>query len=163
MTDTVTLPAAGYHMHFIYVLWGLGLLGIFQINMTLRSRSAELKLDFDFYHSIHRPRQKFPRCLWCILEPIGQMPFTSYFLQLTAGFLIFYDFDCLLQLASYKVCLLMAGIWISQLIFSNAWMFYFNFGPFEWLWHSITSLKKTTMIRSEVCLKEALRKIKLKL
>ncbi|MFN5648302.1 MAG: DUF418 domain-containing protein [Sphingobacteriales bacterium] len=30
------------------------------------------------------------------------------------------------------------AIWIFQIIFSNVWLRYFTYGPFEWLWRRLT-------------------------
>jgi uncharacterized protein len=34
------------------------------------------------------------------------------------------------------------SIWIFQLIVSPIWLRYYQFGPFEWLWRSLTYGKK---------------------
>jgi uncharacterized protein len=34
------------------------------------------------------------------------------------------------------------AVWIFQLIFSSIWLKYFRFGPFEWVWRSLTYWKK---------------------
>jgi uncharacterized protein len=39
------------------------------------------------------------------------------------------------------------AVWIVELIWSPIWMRYFRFGPFEWLWRSLTYLKPQPMRR----------------
>jgi uncharacterized protein len=42
------------------------------------------------------------------------------------------------------------AVWIVQLIYSSIWLKYFRFGPFEWVWRSLTYWKKQPMrIRNE--------------
>lgn len=38
----------------------------------------------------------------------------------------------------YKVYYVMAGVWAFNLIFSAIWLRYFQFGPVEWAWRSLT-------------------------
>jgi uncharacterized protein len=45
-----------------------------------------------------------------------------------------------------------AGIWIFQIVFSIAWLKYFQFGPFEWLWRSLSYWKRQPMKRTTTML-----------
>ncbi|MEK6397148.1 MAG: DUF418 domain-containing protein, partial [Terriglobus sp.] len=38
----------------------------------------------------------------------------------------------------YKVYYVMAGVWAFNLVFSAIWLRYFQFGPVEWVWRSLT-------------------------
>jgi uncharacterized protein len=46
------------------------------------------------------------------------------------------------------------AIWVFQVIFSNIWLHYYRFGPFEWVWRSLTywhkqPMKKKTVVEEE--------------
>jgi uncharacterized protein len=45
----------------------------------------------------------------------------------------------------YKVYYAVAGMWIFNLVFSSIWLRYFEFGPVEWLWRSLTYWKRQPM------------------
>ncbi|PJB18823.1 MAG: hypothetical protein CO117_07005, partial [Flavobacteriaceae bacterium CG_4_9_14_3_um_filter_33_16] len=42
----------------------------------------------------------------------------------------------------YELYYVVFSIWIFQLITSSIWLKHFQFGPFEWLWRSLTYGKK---------------------
>lgn len=77
------------------------------------------------------------------LQAVGQMAFTNYLLQTIICTLIFYGHG----LGYYgKVertgqILIVLAVWIIQMIASPIWMKYFRYGPFEWLWRSLTYWK----------------------
>ena len=45
------------------------------------------------------------------------------------------------NLVQWQLYLLVAEIWLVQIIFSVLWLKYFTQGPAEWLWHSLVTLK----------------------
>jgi uncharacterized protein len=53
-------------------------------------------------------------------------------------------------LQRYEIYLVVLGIWFFQIIFCNVWMRYFLFGPFEWVWRSLTYWKKQAFIKGVV-------------
>jgi len=75
-----------------------------------------------------------------LLANVGKMALTNYLSHtLICGF-IFYGWG-LGFYGSFErsdMLLVVIGIWIFQLFFSNFWMSHFRFGPFEWLWRSMT-------------------------
>ena len=81
------------------------------------------------------------------MAKVGQMAFTNYLAQSIICAFIFLGFGLgkygVLQ--RYQVYLVMAGIWVFQVIFSMVWLRYFYFGPFEWVWRSLTYWKKQPM------------------
>lgn len=79
-----------------------------------------------------------------LMRPVGQMAFTNYLVQSLLCGLIFYGvgFGLYAQLQRYETYLVMAAIWLLQIIYSHVWLHYFRFGPFEWLWRSLTYWKK---------------------
>ena len=81
------------------------------------------------------------------LANVGQMAFTNYLMQTIICTLIFYGygFSKYNTLRFHQLYYVAAAIWLFQLIFSSIWLRYFRFGPFEWLWRSLTYWKKQPM------------------
>ncbi|MFC5410000.1 DUF418 domain-containing protein [Larkinella bovis] len=81
------------------------------------------------------------------LSNVGQMAFTNYLMQSIICTLIFYGygFSYFGKLALYELYYVVAAIWLFQLIFSTLWLRFFRFGPFEWLWRSLTYWKPQPM------------------
>jgi uncharacterized protein len=81
------------------------------------------------------------------LSKVGQMAFTNYLMQSIICVCIFYGFglNWFGSLQRYQLYYIVAGIWVFQIIFSNIWLAYFRFGPFEWLWRSLTYWKMQPM------------------
>jgi uncharacterized protein len=51
----------------------------------------------------------------------------------------------------YKIYYAVAGMWIFNMAFSTIWLRYFEFGPVEWVWRSLTYWKRQPMrIRAAV-------------
>lgn len=93
-------------------------------------------------------RSKMVPWLMRALGNVGQMAFSNYLMQSIFCSLIFfgYGFGYYNKLAYHQLYFVVAGIWVFQLIFSSVWLRYFRFGPFEWLWRSLTYWKKQPMI-----------------
>ena len=81
--------------------------------------------------------------LFNLMRPVGQMAFTNYLMQIIICGIIFYGigFSMFARLQRYELYYVMAGVWVFQIIFSHLWLRYFRFGPFEWLWRSLTYWK----------------------
>ena len=81
------------------------------------------------------------------LANVGQMAFTNYLMQSIFCTLIFYGYGLCFynKLPFHQLYYVVAGIWVFQLIFSAIWLRYYRFGPFEWLWRSLTYGKKQPM------------------
>ncbi|HRH36443.1 MAG TPA: DUF418 domain-containing protein, partial [Catalimonadaceae bacterium] len=71
---------------------------------------------------------------------VGQMAFTNYLMQSLIGAIVFhgYGFALFGELERYQWYQYVVCVWIFQLIFSQIWMKYYRFGPFEWVWRSLT-------------------------
>lgn len=84
-----------------------------------------------------------------IFRPVGQMAFTNYLMQSLICGIIFnaYGFKLFGQLQRYETYLVVLAIWMVQIIYSNIWMRYFLFGPFEWAWRSLTYWKRQPFIK----------------
>lgn len=81
------------------------------------------------------------------LASVGQMAFTNYLMQSIICTLIFYGYGLnnYNNLAFHELYYVVAGIWIFQIIFSAIWLQYFRFGPFEWVWRSLTYWRRQPM------------------
>ncbi|EPY7703355.1 MULTISPECIES: DUF418 domain-containing protein [Bacillus cereus group] len=71
------------------------------------------------------------------LQAYGKMAMSNYLGQTFVGIFILPLFVKSMDLAflMINVCLL---TWIVQIILSNVWLKYFNFGPIEWIWRCLT-------------------------
>jgi uncharacterized protein len=92
-------------------------------------------------------RSKLLPWLTKALANVGQMAFSNYLMQSIFCSLIFYGYGLgyFNTLRFHQVYYVVFGIWIFQLIFSSIWLQYFRFGPFEWVWRSLTYWKKQPM------------------
>ena len=75
-----------------------------------------------------------------LLANVGKMALTNYLSHtLICGF-IFYGWGLGFygRFERSDMLLVVISIWVFQLFFSSFWMSHFRFGPFEWLWRSIT-------------------------
>jgi uncharacterized protein len=81
------------------------------------------------------------------LGSVGQMAFTNYFIQSVICTFIFFGYGLghYNQLRYHQLYYVVFSIWAFQLIVSPIWLSYFKFGPFEWLWRSLTYWKKQPM------------------
>ena len=77
------------------------------------------------------------------LAPIGRMGLTNYILHAIAFILIFEDYGLGLYGKTGGLYRIMLGIPVFVLLylFSRWWLRHFRYGPFEWLWRSLTYLK----------------------
>lgn len=86
------------------------------------------------FKSSHLEKMTWP------LACVGQMALSNYLLQTVLCTFIFYghglgrfgQFSRVEQLSSVLIISLL------QVVFSCVWLHYFRFGPFEWLWRSLT-------------------------
>ena len=78
------------------------------------------------------------------LVPIGRMALSNYLLQTIIMIIIFYNFgfDLIGKLGLIPVSGIVILILITQIIFSNIWLRHYRFGPFEWIWRSLTYNQK---------------------
>ena len=83
------------------------------------------------------------------LANVGQMAFTNYLMQsiICTWFFYGYGFGFYNKFAFHQMYYFVFAVWIVQLIYSSIWMRYFRFGPFEWLWRSLTYWKWQPMKR----------------
>lgn len=81
------------------------------------------------------------------LANVGQMAFTNYLMQSIICSLFFFGYGLgyFEKLAYHQLYFVVAAVWVFQLIFSAVWLRYFQFGPFEWAWRSLTYWSKQSM------------------
>lgn len=74
---------------------------------------------------------------------VGRMALSNYLLQTLVCAGIFYGFGLGLfgQVSRTGQLGIVAGIWVLQMFVSPLWLKYFQFGPMEWLWRSLTKMK----------------------
>ena len=79
-----------------------------------------------------------------VLHPLacaGRMAFTNYLTQSIVMTMIFYGGrgpGLYGQMNHAALWPFVVTIWIAQLVVSTLWMKWFRYGPFEWLWRSLT-------------------------
>ncbi len=76
------------------------------------------------------------------LAAVGRMALSNYLMHSVITSIIFLGFELYGQLERYELYYVVFSIWIFQLIASPIWLKYFQYGPFEWLWRSLTYGKK---------------------
>lgn len=78
---------------------------------------------------------------------VGQMAFTNYLMQsiICTWYFFGYGFGNYDKLRFHQLYYVVLAVWIFQIIFSAIWLQYFRFGPFEWLWRSLTYWKVQPM------------------
>ncbi|MBM3768316.1 MAG: DUF418 domain-containing protein [Acidobacteria bacterium] len=86
---------------------------------------------------------------WLIspLAAVGRMAFTNYIMHSLICTTIFYSHGFALfgKLERWELHIVVAGVWIFQLIVSPIWLRHFRFGPLEWCWRSLTYWKRQPM------------------
>ncbi len=81
------------------------------------------------------------------LAAVGQMALSNYLLTSTSCKLLFCwtPLHWYGHLEYYKLYYVMAGVWAVNLTWSLIWLKYFQFGPAEWVWRSLTYWKRQPM------------------
>ncbi len=75
------------------------------------------------------------------LAAVGRMALSNYLLQTIVANVVFIGFSRYGRLERYELYFVVLAIWAFQVILSTIWLKYFAFGPFEWLWRSLTYRK----------------------
>lgn len=78
-----------------------------------------------------------------LMRPVGQMAFSNYLMQSIICGLYFFGvgFGHYGSLQRYELYYVVLVVWAFQIVFSHVWLRFFRFGPFEWLWRSLTYWK----------------------
>ena len=77
------------------------------------------------------------------LAAVGQMALSNYLATtlMTTTLFYGYGFGLFGKLQRWELYLVVIAVWIVLLAWSRPWLQAFRFGPFEWLWRSLTYLK----------------------
>lgn len=136
---------------------------IIGLSLTLYDTYALLKNEFDFstamlsFMALNSLASLFMAlgyigvfCLWVKsnlwqgfrsrLEAVGQMAFSNYISQSLICTTLFYShgFGLFAQLSRFELLVIVAIIFMFQLLWSPWWLKRFKFGPLEWLWRSLS-------------------------
>jgi len=90
------------------------------------------------------------RKVFNLFSPVGQMAFTNYLSQSIITSIVFYGFGLFASLQRYQLYYIVVAVWAFQLVFSYLWLRYYQFGPFEWLWRSLTYWTKQPMRKAVI-------------
>ena len=79
---------------------------------------------------------------------VGQMALSNYLLTSISMMTIFVwgPWHWYGYVEYYKIYYAVAGMWLVNLTFSTIWLRYFEFGPVEWMWRSLTYWKRQPML-----------------
>lgn len=74
------------------------------------------------------------------LIPVGRMAFTNYLTQSIIGAFLFYGWGLgwYNSMSRAELWIVVATIWVVQIIWSHLWLKSFRYGPFEWAWRSLS-------------------------
>jgi len=124
--------AAGWEMRYSFFLanqynyWGSILVSLGWVGATMLMCQSPLK--------------RFTRPL----AAVGRTAFSNYILDTIICTSIFYGFGLGLfgKVSRVQQIEIVFAIWILQLVISPIWLKYFQFGPLEWMWRSLTYWKR---------------------
>lgn len=89
---------------------------------------------------------KLPILKWLksSLGAVGKMALTNYVMHSIFALFIFTGsgFGLFGTFQRFELLYIVFGIWIFQLIVSPIWLRYYQYGPLEWIWRSLSYLKK---------------------
>jgi len=88
---------------------------------------------------------------------VGRMALTNYLLQSLICTTVFYGHGLGLfgQIDRAGQCLMVLGVWASQLLASPAWLGYFALGPVEWVLRWVIYGRRPSLLRSSPAVAEA--------
>lgn len=89
-------------------------------------------------------QQKFLHSILKIVAPVGKMAFSNYMMHSIIGIITFYGigFGMMEKVGPLAWTIFAVIVFISQIIISTIWLRYFEFGPIEWIWRSLTYGRK---------------------
>lgn len=85
------------------------------------------------------------------LAQVGRMALTNYLMQSIICTFLFYGHGLGLfgDVDRGAQVLIVVSIWVFQIAFSAIWLNYFRFGPFEWIWRSLSYGKLQPMLSAK--------------
>ncbi len=91
---------------------------------------------------------KLGQKLLMIVAPVGKMAFTNYIMQSLIGSFVFLNprLGYGGQVGTVYYTLFGLAVFAFQVILSTIWLSYFQYGPVEWVWRSLTYGKRQPML-----------------
>lgn len=88
---------------------------------------------------------------WKWLAPVGRMALTNYLMQTILCITLFYGvgFGFGGNIGPSIFFPIAIGIYLLQILYSNLWFKYFNYGPFEWIWRMLTYGKRLRILKTK--------------
>ena len=85
-----------------------------------------------------------------ILAPMGRMALTNYLMQTIIGIILYYGMGFGFGGSIGPAIFIPVGlvVYAFQVIYSNVWFRYFNYGPFEWIWRMLTYGKYLNILKT---------------
>jgi uncharacterized protein len=92
-------------------------------------------------------QQKLIQKLLALIAPVGKMAFSNYMTHSIIGIIVFHTigFGYMQQVGPLAWTVFAVIVFNFQIIISTIWLKYFDFGPIEWVWRSLTYGKKQKM------------------
>lgn len=86
------------------------------------------------------------------LSAVGQMALTNYLMQTIICTTVFYGHGLGMfeQMDRVQLLGVVFAVWAFQMIMSPIWLKYYRFGPFEWLWRSLSYWKLQPLKRAKI-------------
>ena len=86
-----------------------------------------------------------------VLVPMGRMALTNYLMQSILGIIIYYNLGFGLGGDIGPAFYLPIGlaVYAFQVLYSNFWFKYFNYGPLEWIWRMLTYGKRLKILKTK--------------
>jgi len=84
-------------------------------------------------------------------RPVGQMAFTTYLTQtliMTTLFYMPWGPKWYGQMGPAALWGVIACVWVVQIVFTHLWLKAYRWGPFEWVWRSLTEGRKLSLSRA---------------
>ena len=83
------------------------------------------------------------------LRAVGRMALTNYLMQSVICGLVFYGYGLGLfgRLGAAAGLLVVAAVWLLELLWSPVWLRYFQMGPVEWAWRSLADGHARSFLR----------------
>lgn len=98
--------------------------------------------------------KKNPGTVLKYLAPVGRMALTNYFMQTFIGIFLYYGVGLRWGGDIGPSLFIPIGlvVYLIQILYSNLWFRYFQYGPLEWIWRQLTYGKRLPM-RNNVAIK----------
>jgi uncharacterized protein len=86
-----------------------------------------------------------------VLAPLGRMALTNYLMQTIIGITLYYGVGLGFggNIGPAVFIPIGLGVYVLQIIYSNLWFKYFNYGPMEWIWRQLTYWKKLPLRKAK--------------